>query len=246
VLVLLGIIGAALLCGDGIITPAISVLSAMDGLKLVTPAFEHLIVPFTLAILIGLFALQRRGTGSIGRLFGPIMVVWFVAIGALGVVNITAKPEILWALNPLEAVRLLSQSPLVSFAIIGAVFLALTGGEALYADMGHVGAAAIRRAWFGVVLPALLLNYFGQGALVLTDPATRRQPVLQAGSGVGACCHGPARDAGDHHCLASAHIGRVLVGPAGDAARAVVRAPGSCRRRATKPARFTCRRRTGS
>ena len=180
VLVLLGIIGAALLCGDGVITPAISVLSAMEGLKLVTPAFEHLIVPFTLAILIGLFVLQRRGTGNIGRLFGLIMVVWFVAIGALGVVNIAAAPQIIWALNPLAAVRLLSQNPLISFAIVGAVFLALTGGEALYADMGHVGAAAIRRAWFGVVLPALLLNYFGQGALILVDPAAADSPFYKS------------------------------------------------------------------
>ena len=180
VLVLLGIVGAALLCGDGVITPAISVLSAMEGLKLVTPAFEHLIVPFTLAILIGLFVLQRRGTGSIGRLFGLIMVVWFVAIGTLGVVNIAAAPEIIWALNPLAAVRLLSQNPLISFAIVGAVFLALTGGEALYADMGHVGAAAIRRAWFGVVLPALLLNYFGQGALILVDPAAAVSPFYKS------------------------------------------------------------------
>src|SRR5882757_1604231 len=183
VLVLLGIVGAALLCGDGVITPAISVLSAMEGLKLVTPAFEHLIVPFTLAILIGLFVLQRRGTGSIGRLFGLIMVVWFVAIGALGIVNIAAAPEIIWALNPLAAVRLLSQKPLISFAIVSAVFLALTGGEALYADMGHVGAAAIRRAWFGVVLPALLLNYFGQGALILVDPAAVENPFYSMAPG---------------------------------------------------------------
>ncbi|MFZ0844680.1 MAG: potassium transporter Kup [Pseudolabrys sp.] len=168
--VFLGIVGAALLYGDGVITPAISVLSAMEGLKLIAPAFETFIVPVTLIILIGLFAIQRYGTESIGRLFGPIMVIWFVVLGALGAVNIWAAPVILHAINPMEAAHFLAADPFISFAVIGAVFLALTGGEALYADMGHVGPTAIRRAWFGLVLPALLLNYFGQGALVLTDP----------------------------------------------------------------------------
>jgi KUP system potassium uptake protein len=176
VLVLLGVIGAALLFGDGVITPAISVLSAMEGIKLAEPSFSVLILPVTLVILIGLFAIQYRGTASIGRLFGPVMVVWFIAIAALGLVNIWNAPAIAEALNPLEAARFLTADPKVSVAIIGAVFLALTGGEALYADMGHVGAAAIRRAWFGLVLPALLLCYFGQGALVLTDPAALENP----------------------------------------------------------------------
>jgi KUP system potassium uptake protein len=167
---LLGIVGAALLYGDGIITPAISVLSAMEGLKLVTPALDNFVLPITLAILIGLFAIQRRGTASIGRLFGPVMVGWFVIIGLLGVINIWAAPEILKALSPDAAARFVFANPLIAFAVMGGVFLALTGAEALYADMGHVGPTAIRRAWFGLVLPALLLNYFGQGALVLTDP----------------------------------------------------------------------------
>ncbi len=179
ILVLLGIVGAALLYGDGVITPAISVLSAMEGLKLVTPALEKFILPLTLAILIGLFAMQRRGTASIGRLFGPVMVVWFVVIGLLGVINIWAAPEILKALSPDAAARFVLANPVVAFAVMGGVFLALTGAEALYADMGHVGPTAIRRAWFGLVLPALLLNYFGQGALVLTDPKAIDSPFYK-------------------------------------------------------------------
>jgi KUP system potassium uptake protein len=176
ILVLLGIVGAALLYGDGVITPAISVLSAVEGLKLVTPALEDFVLPITLAILIGLFAMQRRGTASIGRLFGPVMVGWFAVIALLGAVNIWAAPEILKALSPHEAARFVFANPVVAFAVMGGVFLALTGAEALYADMGHVGPTAIRRAWFRLVLPALLLNYFGQGALVLADPTAIDSP----------------------------------------------------------------------
>jgi KUP system potassium uptake protein len=183
VLVLLGVIGASLLYGDGVITPAISVLSAMEGLKLVAPGFEHFVVPATIAVLIGLFVIQRYGTGSIGKLFGPIMVIWFVVIGGLGVANIWMAPAILRAVSPTEAVSFLIADPKISFVVIGAVFLALTGGEALYADMGHVGANAIRRAWFGLVLPALLLNYFGQGALILSDPAAADNPFYKLAPG---------------------------------------------------------------
>ncbi len=183
VLVLLGVIGASLLYGDGVITPAISVLSAMEGLKLAAPGFEHFILPATIAVLIGLFMIQRHGTESIGRLFGPVMVVWFVVIGGLGLANIWMAPAILKAINPAEAARFLADDPKISFVVIGAVFLALTGGEALYADMGHVGAAAIRRAWFGLVLPALLLNYFGQGALILSDPAAADNPFYKLAPG---------------------------------------------------------------
>jgi KUP system potassium uptake protein len=183
VLVLLGVIGASLLYGDGVITPAISVLSAMEGLKLVAPGFEHFVVLATIAVLIGLFVIQRYGTGSIGKLFGPIMVIWFVVIGGLGAANIWMAPAILRAVSPTEAVSFLIADPKISFVVIGAVFLALTGGEALYADMGHVGANAIRRAWFGLVLPALLLNYFGQGALILSDPAAADNPFYKLAPG---------------------------------------------------------------
>jgi len=183
VLVLLGVVGASLLYGDGVITPAISVLSAMEGLKLVAPGFESFILPATIAILVGLFVIQRHGTHSIGKLFGPVMVIWFVVIGVLGAANILIAPAILRAVNPAEAAHFLIADPKISFVVIGAVFLALTGGEALYADMGHVGATAIRRAWFGLVLPALLLNYFGQGALILSHPAAADNPFYKLAPG---------------------------------------------------------------
>src|ERR1700683_1297512 len=173
--VLLGVIGAALLYGDGVITPAISVLSAIEGLKF-SPSAANFVVPATLVILVGLFAIQHRGTGSVGRLFGPVMVVWFLTIGILGLINIVQAPEILRAFNPVEAVRFAIESPLTLFVVLGGVFLALTGGEALYADMGHVGSRAIRQAWFGLVFPALILNYFGQGARVLVDPKAIENP----------------------------------------------------------------------
>jgi KUP system potassium uptake protein len=179
ILVVLGVIGAALLYGDGVITPAISVLSAMEGLKLVAPGFEHFIVAATLVILIGLFVIQRYGTERIGKLFGPVMVVWFFVIGILGAANIWMAPSILAAINPIEAARFLIADPKIAFVVIGAVFLALTGGEALYADMGHVGATAIRRAWFALVLPALVLNYLGQGALILADPSAIDNPFYK-------------------------------------------------------------------
>jgi KUP system potassium uptake protein len=183
ILVVIGVVGASLLYGDGVITPAISVLSAMEGLKLVAPGFDRFIVPATLAILIGLFVIQRRGTGSIGKLFGPIMVAWFVVIALLGAVNVWSAPAILQAINPLDAARFLVADPKISFVVIGAVFLALTGGEALYADMGHVGPSAIRRAWYGLVLPALFLNYFGQGALILSDPGAADNPFYKLAPG---------------------------------------------------------------
>jgi KUP system potassium uptake protein len=177
--VVLGILGASLLYGDGVITPAISVLSAMEGLKVAAPSFGLFVVPVTLAILVGLFAIQRHGTHLLGRLFGPVMVAWFVAIGVLGAVNVAAAPGIVTALNPLAAVPVLSQNPGVAAAVFGAIFLALTGGEALYADMGHVGAPAIRLAWYGLVLPALVLTYLGQGALVLADPHAADSPFFK-------------------------------------------------------------------
>jgi KUP system potassium uptake protein len=183
ILVVLGVVGASLLYGDGVITPAISVLSAMEGLKLVAPGFEHFIVAATIAILIGLFVIQRHGTERIGKLFGPVMVVWFTVIGILGLANIWMAPTILQAINPIEAARFLFDDPKVAFVVIGAVFLALTGGEALYADMGHVGATAIRRAWFALVLPALALNYFGQGALILADPSAIDSPFYKLAPG---------------------------------------------------------------
>ncbi|HVJ54354.1 MAG TPA: KUP/HAK/KT family potassium transporter [Aliidongia sp.] len=178
-LLLLGICGAGLLYGDGVITPAVSVLSAMEGLKVATPAFDPWVLPMTLGILIGLFLIQRRGTAEIGRWFGPIMLLWFFAIGALGVYGIVQDPVVLEALDPHRGVAFLIDNPTVAFGVFGAVFLALTGGEALYADMGHVGAPSIRRAWFWLVFPALLLSYFGQGGLLLAHPDAIDNPFYK-------------------------------------------------------------------
>ena len=170
------VIGAALLYGDGAITPAISVLSAMEGLTLASPSLSPLVIPLTCAILLGLFAVQRHGTEAVGAFFGPVMVVWFVTIAVLGIVHIARRPEVLGALSPHHAVTYFLEHGKHGFLVLGAVVLAVTGGEALYADMGHFGARPIRLAWLLAVMPSLLLCYFGQGALVLADPAARASP----------------------------------------------------------------------
>src|SRR3954454_5196736 len=175
-----GLVGAALLYGDGAITPAISVLSAIEGLKVDAPVLAPAVVPATVVILIGLFVMQRQGTSFIGRIFGPVMVGWFAVLAALGIHGIVMAPGVLAALSPFYAFDfLIHQNFHVSFAIIGAAFLAVTGGEAMYADMGHFGRFPIRLAWFTVALPALALNYFGQGALLLTDPSALENPFYQ-------------------------------------------------------------------
>jgi KUP system potassium uptake protein len=171
-----GMLGAALFFGDGVLTPAISVLSAVEGVAVASPGLQQFVVPLTLAILVALFAVQRKGTGAVGRVFGPIIIVWFVTIGVLGLVHVAGTPAVLAALNPLHAVRFFATNGWAAFVTLSAVFLAVTGGEALYADMGHFGRAPISRAWFRLVLPALTLNYFGQGALLLSDPAAIQNP----------------------------------------------------------------------
>ena len=176
-LLVFGLVGASLLYGDGVITPAISVLSAIEGIKLDAPGITPFVVPLTLVILVGLFLVQRRGTEAIGRVFGPVMLGWFAAIGLLGAIQIARAPAVLAALNPLHAAGyLLHAGPGVSFAVLGAAFLAVTGGEAMYADMGHFGRLPIRLGWFVVALPCLVLNYFGQGALLLTSPEAIANP----------------------------------------------------------------------
>ncbi len=175
-LVALGIFGASLFFGDSMITPAISVLSAVEGVEVVQPSLDNLVVPIAAAILIGLFALQRRGTGTVGRLFGPVMLVWFAVLAALGVHGITAHPEILRALSPTYAARFFGHDGLTAFLALGGVVLAVTGAEALYADMGHFGRGPIRRAWLIVAFPALTLNYLGQGANILEHPAGVANP----------------------------------------------------------------------
>jgi KUP system potassium uptake protein len=178
ILMLLGLFGAALLYGDGTITPAISVLSAIEGLEVATPAFKPYIVPITIAILIGLFLIQKRGTAAVGSLFGPVMMVWFVVLGLLGINGIIHHPSVFAAINPTYAISFFADNGLAGFLVLGTVFLVVTGGEALYADMGHFGLAPIRLAWFFLVLPALLLNYFGQGAMMLEN-ADITQPFYQ-------------------------------------------------------------------
>jgi len=176
--VIFGIIGAALLYGDGIVTPAISVLSAVEGLETAAPSLKSLVLPITCLTLLALFALQSRGTGHIGRLFGPVMLVWFATLGLLGTLHIAKNPSVLYALSPHHAVIYFQHFHLKGALILGSVVLAVTGGEALYADMGHFGIRPIRSAWFIVVLPALLLAYLGMGALVLSDPSAADNPFF--------------------------------------------------------------------
>ena len=183
-LLVVGLVGAALLYGDGAITPAISVLSAIEGLKVDAPALDRYVVPITLLILVGLFLVQSRGVAFIGRIFGPVMLVWFVTLALLGIGGILQAPQILSAINPLRAVEFTAHAGLhVGFAMLGAAFLAVTGGEAMYADLGHFGARAIRLAWFALVLPALVIHYFGQGAVLLADPAAAENPFYALAPG---------------------------------------------------------------
>lgn len=175
-LVLIGIFGAALLYGDGIITPAISVLGAMEGLSVATPALHPYVVPITIAILVALFLFQSRGTAGVGKVFGPITLLWFIVLAVLGFLQIVRHPSVLAAINPVHAVRFFADTGWHGYLVLGSVFLVVTGGEALYADMGHFGTRPIRLVWFAVVLPSLLLNYFGQGALVYENPDAAHNP----------------------------------------------------------------------
>ncbi len=176
--VALGLFGAAMFYGDSVITPAISVLSAVEGLSVVSPAFESAVVPLTLVVLVALFAIQHRGTARIGRIFGAIMVLWFLTLGVMGAVQIVRAPIVLTALEPMHALGFAAMHPALTLTIMAAVFLSVTGAEALYADMGHFGRRPIYLAWFWLVMPCLMLNYFGQGSLVLTDPNAARNPFF--------------------------------------------------------------------
>lgn len=178
-LLMLGIVGAALLYGDGLITPAISVLGAMEGLSVATPALQPYVVPITIGILVGLFGFQSRGTSAVGGVFGPVTLVWFGVLALLGLLQVVKVPAVLAAVNPVHAVRFFAETGWDGYLVLGSVFLVVTGGEALYADMGHFGTRPIRLAWFAVVMPALLLNYFGQGALLLENPGTVENPFYR-------------------------------------------------------------------
>jgi len=178
VLLTLGLFGAALIYGDGMITPAISVLSAVEGLEIVTPVFHDWVVPITIAIIIGLFAVQKYGTAKVGTVFGPIMILWFSTLAVLGIMHIVKEPAVLMAVSPMHAVDFFIRNKIAGFLVLGSVFLVITGGEALYADMGHFGLKPIRRVWFCAVFPALLLNYFGQGAFLLHSPESVKNPFF--------------------------------------------------------------------
>src|SRR5713101_6223782 len=180
-----GLVGAALFYGDGVITPAISVLSAVEGLKVATPLFDPYVIPISLVLLVGLFLLQRRGTAAVGGLFGPVMLLWFAVLALLGLWGIVQRPRVLLALNPLYGFAVVANAPWRGFIMLGAVFLAVTGAETLYADMGHFGRQALTRAWLALVFPALVLNYFGQGALLLGDPAALENPFYRLTPGWG-------------------------------------------------------------
>ena len=175
-LLLLGVFGAAFLYGDGIITPAISILSAVEGLKIITPVFEPYVIPITIAILVALFSIQKRGTAAVGKFFGPVILTWFLTMAAIGLYQIFQGAEVLKAINPMYAVDFFIVNRWAGFVVLGSVFLVVTGGEALYSDMGHFGIAPIKRAWFWVVLPCLLLNYFGQGSYILRVPEAVQSP----------------------------------------------------------------------
>ncbi len=175
-IMLLGIFGAALFYGDGVITPAISVLSAVEGLQVASPALHSYIIPITIAVLFGLFMFQRKGTASVGAIFGPVMLLWFSTLALLGIINIIHEPSVMNALNPVHGIRFLTDAPWIGFLALGGVVLAVTGAETLYADMGHFGRRPVQLAWFVLVLPALLLNYFGQGALLIHTPKAIANP----------------------------------------------------------------------
>ena len=218
ILILIGLLGAALFYGDGMITPAISVLSAVEGTEVATEAFDGFVVPIAVAILVGLFAIQKRGTASIGRLFGPVMVVWFSTLAVLGTVQVVANPAIVRALDPRYA-GFFAHNGIKGFLALGSVFLVVTGGEALYADTGHFGRRPIAIGWFSFVFPALLLNYFGQGAMLLGEPGSIDNPLLPPGARLGRPAARRARDGGDDHRLAGPDIRRLLPHDASGAAR---------------------------
>jgi len=180
-----GLIGASLFYGDGVITPAISVLSAVEGLKVATPLFDPYVLPITVGLIIGLFSVQRHGTARVGGFFGPVIALWFAVLAVLGIAEIVMQPHILLALDPWHGIRYLIADPVRGMALLGAVVLAVTGSEALYADMGHFGKAAVRTTWFWIVFPSLLLNYFGQGALLLRNPAAIDNPFFRMVPGWG-------------------------------------------------------------
>ena len=218
-LLALGVIGASMFIGDSMITPAISVLSAVEGLKLATPALEHYVVPLTIFILVVLFSVQSSGTARVASAFGPVMVIWFGSLAVMGVANISDDPSVLSAINPWYGIEFLLSHGTIGMVTLGAVFLAVTGGEALYADLGHFGRKPIQAGWLFLVLPSLLINYFGQGALVLANPACDREFVLPDGAEYLAAAAGRAGDRRDRDRKPGRDHRRIFADPPGGAAR---------------------------
>jgi hypothetical protein len=230
-LLMIGLAGAALFYGDGMITPAISVLSAVEGLEVAAPLLKAYVIPITTAVLIGLFVVQSRGSERIGAYFGPMMALWFVVLVVAGLAQVIRDPIVLGALNPRFALSFLAGHGWIGFLALGSVFLALTGAEALYADMGHFGRGPIRLDWFVLVLPALVLNYFGQGALVLSHPEAKDSPFLKVVPRVGIMAGRAYRDRRHGHRVSGCDLGGVLAFAAGHAARpsAALRRPPNLR-----------------
>ena len=216
---IVGVIGASMFLGDSVITPAISVLSAVEGLKLASPAFGDFVVPLTVIILIALFAAQSRGTARVAAMFGPIMVVWFVSIAIAGGLHIRDDPTVLFAINPYYGVNFLIHHGTIGLVTLGAVFLVVTGGEALYADLGHFGRKPIQMAWLSLVFPALLINYFGQGAKVLADPAAIENPFYRLVPGSVSVADDRSGNGSHRHRKSGRHHRRLFTGASGDPAR---------------------------
>ena len=242
-LVTVGLFGAALFFGDAIITPAISVLGSVQGLKVVEPELSHLVVPISVVILIGLFILQRRGSGTIGSLFGPVIVLWFIAIALLGINQLVKDPAVLQGLSPTWGLRFLGDHGVESFLVLGGVVLAVTGAETLYADRGHFGAAPIRLGWFAVAFPALMLNYLGQAAMIRHDPGTAVNPffLMAPGWAASRCSSWRRRD---DHRLSGRDLGLVLGRATGRSSSASCHGSTSSTPRSWK-ARSTSRSSTG-
>ena len=218
-LVTLGILGASLFYGDGAITPAISVLSAVEGVKVAVPSLHSLVLPITVAVLTVLFAIQRFGTKLVGNLFGPVMAVWFAVLALIGAAEIVRHPDVITALSPTYGAKFMLDHGGVAFIALGSVVLAVTGAEALYADMGHFGRSPIRRAWFLLVFPALTLNYLAQGSLIVRSPKSISNPFFLLVPALGAGADGAARDRRDRDRLAVGHLRGVQRDQAGRAAR---------------------------
>jgi K+ potassium transporter integral membrane domain len=225
IIAVLGMLGAALFYGDAVITPAISVLSAVEGLKVITPAFEPFIIPLSLIILVGLFIVQKRGTAKVAAFFGPITAIWFLALAIGGLIHIAERPDILAAINPVYGIRFLVTHGHIGFLTLGSVFLAVTGAEALYADLGHFGRRPIQFAWIAVVFPALALNYLGQGAMVLAHPESAESPFFLLYPGWAQLPSGSSRNRSHRHCQPSSHYRRVFIDPTSNPSRSVATLP---------------------